>query len=147
MSTRKSIKEDELLIEKRIRAGIIDLILIAMISGYLRVMIDFILKYYFAVDWFSVTPILDLFIEIIIFTFMTLLEVLIFSGGSVGKKAMNLEIRSKNGKKISMIRICFRRFLTLRLWYLNIIFYIIVDQTLCDILFNTEVVEKQVTDN
>lgn len=142
MSTKKSIKDDSLLIGKRIRAGIIDLILIAMISGYLRVMIDFILKYYFAVDWFSVTPILDLFIVIIILAFVSLLEVLIFSGGSIGKKAMNLEIRSKDGKKISMIKTYFRRFLTIFLWYLNIIIYIIADQTLCDILFNTEVVEK-----
>lgn len=142
MSTRKSIKKENSLIGKRIRAGFIDLILIAMISGYLRVVIDFILKYCFAVDWFSVTPILDLFIVIIILAFVSLLEVLIFSGGSIGKKAMNLEIRSKDGKKISMIITYFRRFLTIFLWYLNIIIYIIADQTLCDILFNTEVVEK-----
>lgn len=142
MSTRKSIKKENSLIGKRIRAGIIDLILIAMISGYLRVMIVYIFKHYFAVDWFSLTSILDLIIEIIILAFVSLLEVLIFSSGSIGKKAMNLEIRSKDGKKISMIKTYFRRFLTIFLWYLNIIIYIIADQTLCDILFNTEVVEK-----
>lgn len=98
-----------------------------MISGCLRVMIGYILKHYFAVDWLSLTPILDLFIEVIILVFVSLLEVLIFSDGSKDKKAMNLEIRSKDGKKISMIKTYFRRFLTIFLWYLNIIIYIIAD--------------------
>lgn len=143
MGTRKSTREkDNLLIGNRIKAGIIDLILVSMVSGHLRVMIGYFLKHYFAVDWFSVPSTLESLIGIIIIAFVAMLEVLIFSGSSVGKKAMNLEIRRKDGNKISRIKIYIRRFLTLYLWALNVIIYIVADQTLCDILFNTEIVEK-----
>ncbi len=140
--SRRKFKKDDSLIGKRIRAGIIDLILITLTSSYLITLICYILKHYFAVDWFSVSSALKFLIEIIILAFVILLEVLIFSNGSIGKKAMNLEIRSKDGNKISVIKIYIRRLLTLYLWTLNVIIYIVADQTLCDILFNTEVVEK-----
>lgn len=116
---------------KRLCAALIDHIIMLHIVIFPKIIISFMIQ----------SQLLDI-ISSVLFYFFFLTKDLLFGNQSVGKKLFDLYIVDKNNNKPDPIKLVLRNVLML-LWEIDVFFILLFDYKICDIIFQTKVIENK----